>query len=130
MTLSDTAEYWQDVREYFTNRRRTFVHILGVDCGHHHGNETLRLRYVDCHACRKLYLENEDLRERVNKRFRKSRSRWVKAQLAKIGRNKYSGKCGGCSIHVDASCGLLQRKKGRWRVLCVECQREELRKEF
>ena len=60
MSLSDTAEYWWDIK----NRpyKHTFTHIKGVDCGHFHVHETQNVNDIDCYACIKLIDSDQELK--------------------------------------------------------------------
>jgi hypothetical protein len=53
MSLSDTAEYWQDVKAYRV-QKPVFTHKSGLDCGHFHKHETKKNKKVTCYACIKL----------------------------------------------------------------------------
>ena len=64
MSLPDSAEYWWDVKNH-RNKRPSFIHIKGYDCGHFHVHETTKLMQVDCHACLK-HIENiPELKQRI-----------------------------------------------------------------
>jgi len=85
MCLSDTAEYWQDVKSHFQNKRQPFVHIKGFDCGHYHVVDTNKLHHVDCYACRKHIDSNDELiklmkqqeKQDEQNRINKIKSKWV-----------------------------------------------------
>lgn len=53
MALSDTAEYWHDVK---ISRKEPypFQHLPNVECGHYHKYEARYLEEVDCFACLEL----------------------------------------------------------------------------
>jgi ssDNA-binding Zn-finger/Zn-ribbon topoisomerase 1 len=55
--MTDTAEYWWDVKGYNKKSSRVFNHIKGYDCGHFHVHETSKLLEVDCYACLR-HIEN------------------------------------------------------------------------
>lgn len=58
MSLSDTAEYWNDVKKYRGWYGVTgFWHAKGCKCGHFHKNETRYISEVDCKACLKVLSE-------------------------------------------------------------------------
>lgn len=53
--MSDTAEYWDDVksnRHEYTGRK--FYHIPNADCGHKHHFDAKKLGNVNCFACLEL----------------------------------------------------------------------------
>ena len=52
--MTDTAEYWNDIKNRRRYPRHVFTHLMGVDCGHYHVKESTVYRDIDCHACRKL----------------------------------------------------------------------------
>jgi len=63
MALTDTAEYWQDVK----NRpiKHIFTHIKGKDCGHYHVAESDELNSIDCFACKKIIEEDIELKAQL-----------------------------------------------------------------
>ena len=63
MCLSDTAEYWWDIKN--KQYKHTFTHIKGIDCGHYHVYETEVLDNIDCYACKKLISDDLELKERL-----------------------------------------------------------------
>lgn len=54
MSLPDTAEYWDDIKNRRRYPRHVFTHLKGVDCGHYHIKESIDGREIDCKACRKI----------------------------------------------------------------------------
>lgn len=58
MSLSDTAEYWQDVKSYRGYFPNGFRHAKGLNCGHNHNVETEYFKDVDCHSCKKIINKN------------------------------------------------------------------------
>lgn len=54
--MTDTAEYWNDIKDHFRNRssKRVFIHYKGLNCGHFHVKETIKMKDVDCYACKEL----------------------------------------------------------------------------
>lgn len=65
MALTDTTEYWWDVKNHFENKRPAFTHIKGYDCGHFHVHETKKLTQVDCYACLKHIENTPELKQRL-----------------------------------------------------------------
>lgn len=61
MCLSDTAEYWQDVKRksmYFGGNE--FRHAKGVECGHNHNiMDTEYIDDVECNACKRIIQEGK-----------------------------------------------------------------------
>lgn len=59
MSLSDTAEYWNDVKGHYRGWFGVtgFWHAKGCQCGHFHKNETRYISEVDCKACLKVLAE-------------------------------------------------------------------------
>ena len=57
MALTDTKEYWDDVKSSFN--KRIFTHIKGIDCGHYHVAHSDELQDIDCFACKKI-IDNDD----------------------------------------------------------------------
>jgi hypothetical protein len=51
MTLSDTAEYWQDVKRPYSGP--DYYHVPGFPCGHKHLFEAKYIDEVNCRACKK-----------------------------------------------------------------------------
>lgn len=65
MTMSDTAEYWWDVKKR-VSRTPAFTHIKGYNCGHFHVHETKNIKHVDCHACIKMIKSNPELSSKLD----------------------------------------------------------------
>ena len=78
MSLSDTAEYWWDVKKHLTKKRHSFIHIKGYDCGHFHVVETKNLIQVDCYACLKHIENTPQLKERIDQMKQASEARKYK----------------------------------------------------
>ena len=55
MCLTDTTEYWWDVKRKVNNK--VFTHKQGLNCGHFHVSESKKIKYIDCHACIKILKE-------------------------------------------------------------------------
>ena len=76
MSLSDTAEYWNDVK---ANRgysgKNFFLHAKGCQCGHFHVMETRYLNEIDCYACLKIIAEMGNIFNLKEKRIIKTKSR-------------------------------------------------------
>jgi len=53
MALSDTAEYWRDVKSH-PYAGPNYFHIPGAECGHRHMFEAKRIGDVNCRGCLKL----------------------------------------------------------------------------
>ena len=54
MAMSDTAEYWNDVKSNYPYSGPNYYHIPNVDCGHRHLYEAKKLGDINCHSCLKL----------------------------------------------------------------------------
>lgn len=63
MSLSDTAEYWNDVKKQ--THKRVFTHSKGLDCGHHHICESDELQEINCYACKKIIDLDADLKNKL-----------------------------------------------------------------
>lgn len=63
MSMSDTAEYWWDLKDRKSSR--VFIHIKGYDCGHFHLYETKKLSEVDCYACLRHIEKTQELKQRL-----------------------------------------------------------------
>lgn len=57
MSLSDTAEYWWDIKKVNNFSKKVFTHAKGCQCGHYHVCETNYISEIDCHACIKIFEE-------------------------------------------------------------------------
>ena len=57
MCLSDTAEYWWDVKAHYNRNVPNYYHIPGYKCGHHHYFEAKYVDEVNCKACKKALEE-------------------------------------------------------------------------
>lgn len=66
MSLSDTAEYWQDVKgDGVYIHKHKFTHVKGLDCGHFHLMESDELDSIDCFACKKLIEADSEMKARL-----------------------------------------------------------------
>ena len=52
--MTDTAEYWQDVKKKSAYVGVQYSHIPDIDCGHRHLHETSIIKNINCNACKKL----------------------------------------------------------------------------
>ncbi len=52
--MTDTAEYWNDVKARTRRSKRVFTHVQGLECGHYHVQESVHANDIDCYACIKL----------------------------------------------------------------------------
>jgi len=101
MSLSDTAEYWNDVKRNNNRSKLPFTHLIGLDCGYYHVCDTKNLADIDCYACIKL-LSKDQVRERERikkersknrkKRYSKSPNEYRKPENRIISWGKYLGK--------------------------------------
>ena len=100
MSLTDTAEYWQDVKRNYPYVGPQFYHIPNADCGHRHLNEAKKLGDVNCRSCLKLIKDGydhklEDGKTDFKSKGQKKRDRAIKRQLEEI---EKLGKCS-CGCH-------------------------------
>jgi hypothetical protein len=51
MALTDTTEYWWDVKRNHPYTGPDYSHIPGYDCGHRHLYEAKKLGDVNCKSC-------------------------------------------------------------------------------
>ena len=65
MALSDTAEYWFDVKSRRAYNGPKFIHLKGMECGHYHVAESNKLIDVDCHVCVRKINETPELKQRL-----------------------------------------------------------------
>ena len=95
MSLSDTAEYWQDVKKG-SSSKYVFTHIKGKDCGHYHVAESKELDEIDCHSCKKIIESDEELKSQLEKnngaRYKNHRKKKGFKLLSEIRFGKYKGK--------------------------------------
>jgi len=94
MSLSDTAEYWHDVKKPFY--KFTFTHIKGIDCGHSHRCESDELNDINCHACKNILENDQELKLKLEsnngKRYRKHRNKKGFNLNSYVKFGKYKGK--------------------------------------
>ena len=83
MALSDTAEYWQDVKR--RDYKYVFTHIKGKECGHYRIAESDELNDIDCFACKKIIENDNDLKTRLENNNGKRHSKWQAKQKRKKG---------------------------------------------
>lgn len=99
MCLSDTAEYWQDVKRNYPYTGPNYFHIPNAECGHRHYHLAKRLGDVNCKACLKLIKEGYDHKLPEGKTL----SRAERKRLAfTIEQEKKYGRC---------ECGALRIKR-------------------
>lgn len=89
MALTDTAEYWNDVKRHYLYMGREFYHIPKANCGHRHLHEAKKLGDVNCFSCLKLIESGyehglEDGKTDFRSKGQQKRDR--QAELAKIER--------------------------------------------
>lgn len=98
--MTDTAEYWNDVKR--GGFRLTITHYEGFECGHYHKYESKKLTHVTCNACLLMISNDPDLSEkkqiedqksliRIQNERRKKRGYKLKSTL-KFGKYKGTGK--------------------------------------
>jgi hypothetical protein len=58
--MSDTAEYWWDVKATKAWYGTTFYHIPNAPCGHRHLHEAKKLGNVNCYSCLELIKNGYD----------------------------------------------------------------------
>ena len=99
MSLSDTAEYWWDVKSHKPYMGREFYHIPNANCGHRHLHDAKKLGDVNCFACLKLIKQDYEHGLEDGKTDFRSKSQKIrdnKIELDKKEREKL-GKCNcGC----------------------------------
>lgn len=83
MALSDTAEYWQDVKS--RRNKHIFTHIKGVECGHFHAAHSNELNDIDCYACKKLIEADEALKKRLEANNGNAVRKWENKKKKKRG---------------------------------------------
>ena len=83
MSLTDTAEYWIDVKRPST--KRVFIHIKGVDCGHYHVAESNELHDIDCFTCKKIIKSDLELKNNLEQNNGKRRKKWENKRKNKKG---------------------------------------------
>lgn len=83
MALTDTAEYWQDVKK--GSDKRVFVHAQGLDCGHYHKMESDELNHIDCFACLQLIEKDETLKAELEANNGKKHQKWKDKRRKKKG---------------------------------------------
>lgn len=89
MSLSDTAEYWNDVKSSFGRFKPIYTHAKNCQCGHYHVAETKMYREVDCNACKKVIAEMGNIFE-LNMKTKKEAD-----ELVRLDRIKRKCECGG-----------------------------------
>lgn len=106
MSLTDTAEYWQDVKAFRPYRGYTPIyHIPHADCGHSHRHVAILLGDVTCKDCLKMISEGYEHQLQEGKtdfRSKGEKKRDRQRERAKLEHEQY-GKCGHCD-------GFLQRR--------------------
>ena len=98
MSMTDTAEYWNDVHRWTVYTGKQFYHIPHAECGHKHVNTALAIEDVNCYSCLKLIEDgyNHQLPDgKTDFRSKAQKKRERRYKLAKIEHEKY-GKCGHC----------------------------------
>jgi len=105
MCLSDTAEYWQDVkRSRMPYMGTDYYHIPNADCGRKHWHEAKAIDDVNCSDCLKLIAKGYEHNlpdGKTDFRSNGEKKRQAKAEKQKIELDKL-GKC---------SCGCQRVKR-------------------
>jgi len=94
MSMTDTAEYWADVKRNYPYVGPDYYHIPNIDCGHRHLYEAKRLGDVNCRSCLKLIEEglSHNLPEgKTISKYERKRLNAIKQLELKFGR---CSKCG------------------------------------
>jgi ssDNA-binding Zn-finger/Zn-ribbon topoisomerase 1 len=60
MALTDTAEYWNDVKNNYPYTGPNYFHVTGFECGHRHMFIAKKLGDVNCRGCLKLIEQGND----------------------------------------------------------------------
>jgi hypothetical protein len=115
MTMSDTAEYWWDVKSRQVYTGRNFTHIPNSTCGHIKvatGNTTTSeyLNDINCFACLKLIKENGniyELKEGISKR-----------EQSEIDREKHRFRFGKCECGSPMTKRVNQKSKQEFLGCC------------
>lgn len=97
MSISDTAEYWHDVKRK-TNNRLPYVHVKDYDCGHFHVIDSRNLFEVDCPACRRhidnclelVSAEKQQKHDYEQNKINKAKKKWKQSYPS----NPECPKCG------------------------------------
>ena len=67
MSMSDTAEYWSDVKSRpYSKPKKVFTHLKSLECGHFHVISSKKIGQVDCYACLALIESTPSLKLRMD----------------------------------------------------------------
>jgi hypothetical protein len=92
MALTDTAEYWNDLKEQRNRIHFSFTHLKRKDCGYYHKYETEKVGDVDCYACIKLFTDEERVKyKKVQRKREMNRQKKIRKKNNRILR-KYLNK--------------------------------------
>ena len=116
MALSDTAEYWLDVKSHHPYMGRHFIHIPRSTCGHinHHTGNVDTSEYlndINCFACLDLIKQNGNiynLKEVISKR-----------QQREIDREKHKFRFWKCECG-SPMCERVNKKTGEKFLGCLQ----------
>lgn len=93
--MTDTAEYWNDIKSAFSNSKHVFTHAKGFDCGHFHVHETSLIESVDCYACLEKMPESMKIEFTANSENKKKQKlHWDKVNSIKKRPNNPVCNCG------------------------------------
>lgn len=97
--MTDTAEYWNDVKRNHPHVGPNYFHVPGAACGHRHLFEAKKLGDVNCRACLKLIDEglHHDLPPGVYE-SKSAKKRRLKHERCVLEQENLYGRC---------SCGSL-----------------------
>lgn len=95
MALSDTAEYWQDVKASFGRTKHKFTHVPNFDCGHFHIRDAQYINEVDCYACKKALEEGlehslkseQQFKDKIENRRQQKANKQKKKAIKKLPNN-------------------------------------------
>ena len=91
--MTDTAEYWADVKSHKPYEGRQFYHIPGADCGHTHYHEAKKLGNVNCFSCLALIEQGYEHKLEEGIHLTRSERKWMDEEAKRIQFNKKYGKC-------------------------------------
>ncbi|MGJ1414107.1 hypothetical protein ACR786_06405 [Sphingobacterium multivorum] len=69
--MTDTAEYWNDVRTHFSGYRPTYTCLVNLECKYEHKYETKRISSVTCRSCLEIISKTSELSKRLEESLRK-----------------------------------------------------------
>lgn len=83
--MTDTAEYWNDVRQHFSRYRPTYTCLVNLECKYEHKYETKHISSVTCRSCLEIIYKTPELSKRLEASLNQRKENEEKTRKKKRG---------------------------------------------